>query len=414
MIEVRKGFKLQVALDAISRTRTLNSDGSMSIPNFTALDYWESYLASAMYAEAKSEAFIRKVIAKAIKTTQDLAADQFTKDARRIANRLEQIEEKDFKVLFPIWGNSGLLNGKRKHGNVWLNFNFSAGSRFVARAKLERAKQISKDDFSHDLPGYTFPDLPLAVASVKAIDCEDAFLLADDAISIELGLVSILTGRGQNIIPKNPRTPVGTTLAAPQITVHRPSGNLATEIFWYDGWSMRTKCRDLGKGDMSKVKAKADKIRHSVRKLPWRQKAEEVLRRHYRTFRNTDPQVAFLDAWRMLELIAGPGFCRNDVLVDRVSSFFMENDQMQQLGRHLTHRRNSISHGTPIKADDDESMVFQVRMLIRPMLMHFLTNPFGFRELEELWAFADLDSERSKRERKEYLLECAAKFRKER
>ncbi|WP_106743781.1 hypothetical protein [Yoonia maritima] len=413
MIEARKGFDLSVALNAISSARTINGDGSISLPSITAMDKWESYLASALIARGKSDAFIRSVVGRAIKAKQDLSIGEFLKDCRRVAHELEKDRTKNYKVLFPMWGNSNLLSGRRKQCEVWLNFGFSTNSTFIKKAVKERVNQVDGRDFSADLPGYSFPILPLAIGTVKAIDPEDAYMQADDAISLELGVLSVLCGRGQSIIPTTPNTPIATTLVAPQITVHEMDGALSTDTFWYDKWSLRSKSKELDAERTKVVLEYAHKIRSSLPNLPWRQEAGEALRRHYRAFRHTDPEAAFLDAWRLLELIAGPNYTKNDLLVERAASFFRDRKEMRELGRHLMHRRNSISHGKPIRADDSESLVFQVRSLIQPMLMNFLTNPFEFSQLTEFWSFADLDESTEKRERQKYLLECAARFRKE-
>ena len=65
-----------------------------------------------------------------------------------------------------------------------------------------------------------FEGLPLALCTVKGIDLHDAFEKAEDAISKELGLYSLIASRGQFIISNEPDKPINTILLAPHMTVH--------------------------------------------------------------------------------------------------------------------------------------------------------------------------------------------------
>ncbi|MDG1532721.1 MAG: hypothetical protein P8Q99_15395 [Paracoccaceae bacterium] len=116
----------------------------------------------------------------------------------------------------------------------------------------------------------------------------------------------------------------------------------------------------------------------------------------------------------MLEYIGGHQFEKGEILVKRAAWFFEDRDEYFQIGVHLMHRRNLISHGRPILASDKEELAFQIRDFLAPLFGAILTNPFSFTEIEELWKFCDLPTDQAVRKRQEYLLKSAVKFRGER
>ena len=90
-IRKRNGFNLQLMLTRLSKVRTLNADGSMKVSGLGVLDDCESYLRTAIIAKGKSDAFMRRVVSKAIQQEQDLTEESFVKHCNRIASKMEQL-----------------------------------------------------------------------------------------------------------------------------------------------------------------------------------------------------------------------------------------------------------------------------------------------------------------------------------
>jgi hypothetical protein len=295
-----------------------------------------------------------------------------------------------------------------------MSFDVSTNSQFIQRAQRERSEQIEKQKIQTPHEKNDFSNLPLAVCTVHAINAYDAFELAENALSIELGLHSLMESRWKIIFSSGySDKPISNLLMAPHMTVHLPNGKLVNDIFWFNQWpnNLTEIYRDQEKN--IKIQESVMSVRKRMRKLPWREMAELALARHYQAFSKKDLEASFLDGWRLLEAIGGHSREKSETLVKRAAWFFSDTEERVQFGLHLMHRRNLISHGRPVKADDNEGLAFQMKEFITPMLRALLTNPFNFKNIQEFWYFCDLPLAKEKRNRSQYLLDCSAKFRKE-
>lgn len=134
---------------------------------------------------------------------------------------------------------------------------------------------------------------------------------------------------------------------------------------------------------------------------------------HYAAYSHCDLELSFLDGWRLLESIGGHKREKSETLIRRAAWFFENSEEKHEIGRHLMERRNLISHGRSIKDENNEVLAFQMKEFIRPLFLSILTNPFGFENLEELWSFCDLPTNRERRARRSYILSCGRKYRRD-
>lgn len=276
-IRKRNGFKLQLLLTRLSEVRTLNADGSMSISGLGILDDYKSYLRTAITANGKSDAFMREVISKAIRQDKELTEDSFVRLCNRIASTMEQMDRKSYKVLFPVWGSKGLVSGRRKWGDVSVSFDISQATPFARRASKDRAEQLRKRENNTSKVMKNLQDLPLASCSVEAVSVHDAFEKAEEAISKEIGLYSLVSSRGKFITTSEPDTPINTILLAPHMTVHDASGAISADIYWYNRWADNLTEKTRKHEDVERIKKQVEGVRRRIRKLPWREQAELAL-----------------------------------------------------------------------------------------------------------------------------------------
>ena len=181
-IQKKNGFNIDLMLAKLSDQRTLNADGSISLAGFGTLDKYESFLRTAVVANGKSDAFVGIVVREAMRAEQDLNEKKFIRHCNRIASIKEQTARKPYKVVFPVWGDTGLIRGQKRWNGVSIMFGASPVSVFLRRAKLERAEQLDrrKDNLPTNMS--KIGNLPLAVCSVQAIDAYDAFELAESGL----------------------------------------------------------------------------------------------------------------------------------------------------------------------------------------------------------------------------------------
>lgn len=413
-VRVKTGFNIQRILERLSEVRTLNPDGSISFSGFDVfLDEFESYLRTAIEFEGKTNAFARRIVRKAMHAEQKMNESRFIEHCKRISRVEIEKNQKSFKVLFPIWGSISTLSGRRRWGDVSITFDIQKNSSFARKAILDRAEQWAKRRRKAFIDIENFEDLPLALCTVRGIDLYDAFEKAEEVISKELGLYSLITSRGQFLFSNEPDKPINNILLAPHMTVHDTTGAISSDIFWYNRWpgSMAMKARS--EKELEQIVRNVDHVRGRLRSLPWKDVAENALLRHYSAFSQCDLESSFLDGWRLLETIGGHKAERSEVLVRRAAWFFEDRELQYEVGRHLMERRNLISHGRPVRDENKESLAFQMKKFLTPFLHGFLTNPFNFESIEEFWSFCDLPVDRKVRSRKAYLLDCGSRFRRE-
>lgn len=413
IVNKRRNFNIQIILDRISEERTILPNGGRSVTGFGVLDDFESYLRTAISIEGKTDAFVRSVVAEAMHEKQHMTEDYFIKSCSRIAHMKESEKQKNYKVIFPIWGGTDVLCGKRKWNDVSITFDINKNSSFARRATRERAKQVETQNSRTEIDINKFRNLPLASCSTSGVNIRDAFEKAESAISKELGLYSVVSSRGKFIFTNDPDKPINTILLAPHMTVHDQNGSLSADIFWYNRWPDGLSAKKRSYDEIERITRNVDAVRKKIRNLPWKAEAEMALARHYSAFSQADLESAFLDGWRLLEAIGGHRTEKSDVLIRRAAWFFENREEQYQIGLHLMERRNLLSHGRPVRDESNESLAFQMKNFLTPFLHTFLTNPFKFKSKEELWSFCDLPVDREIRARRSYILSCSSKFRRE-
>jgi hypothetical protein len=77
-----------------------------------------------------------------------------------------------------------------------------------------------------------------------------------------------------------------------------------------------------------------------------------------------------------------------------------------------------LAHGHAIKADDEETLAFQMLQFVAPFLVRYILNEFNFNSPKEFWEFLEIPAQRrdrhnmrSEHERQLDLLSKAAEFR---
>jgi hypothetical protein len=115
----------------------------------------------------------------------------------------------------------------------------------------------------------------------------------------------------------------------------------------------------------------------SINTSKWQDICRFSATRYFKAFSNPNLEESFLDGWRLFENISGH---RNDPIekkILRVSSVFKERMTYKIIGKHLALRRNLISHGHRIDAEDNEALAFQILNLINFYLYLLIQNPLN-------------------------------------
>lgn len=408
-IKTRKGFNIQPVLDLLSQSGNESDDPPRGFGLLFSRE--KAYLRTAIDAKDLSDFELSRVIEKALREAPKLTQESFLKHCNLSASQIDNEKHDDFKVVFPLWGAQHLISGRRKWDKVWITFDVDKSSAFARKALADRITQLKTR--SRTLPTIIeqVEELPWAVCSIRSINMVDAFERAEYAITKELGLYSIVTSLHTERIFSSSEYPINTILFAPHMTVHNPSGSITSDIFWYNRWDRFMDPPTRTQDEITKIRGKVDRLRRKIRRLPWRDKAEQVLIRYYNAFAHFDLEKSFLDGWKLLEFIGGDEGTKGDTLIKRAAFLTSDPTLSKEIGMHLRHRRNLISHGRSINDASNETLAFQMKSFVRPLLETFLTNPFSFQKEKDLWDFCDLPVDKTERNKQAKLLATAQKFR---
>lgn len=308
-------------------------------------------------------------------------------------------------------GAQHLISGRRKWDKVWIAFDVDKSSAFARKALADRITQLKTRGKNVPTVIEQVEELPWAVCSIRSINMVDAFERAEYAITKELGLYSIVTSRKKEQLSSLAERPINTMLLARHMTGHNPSGTISNNIFWYNRWDLYLNQPGRTQDEITRIRGKVDRLRRKIRRLPWRDKAEQVLIRYYNAFAHFDLEKSFLDGWKLLEFIGGDEGTKGDTLIKRAAFLSSNPTLSKEIGMHLRHRRNLISHGRSINDASNETLAFQMKSFVRPLLETFLTNPFSFQKEKDLWDFCDLPVDKTERDKQAKLLATAQKFR---
>lgn len=231
-VKRKKDFNIDLMLKRLSEQRTINDDGSIGFNGFGVLDEYETYLRTAIEIHGETDAFVSRVVRKAMNAQQLMTSEIFLGHCTRILNQLRKSKVNKFKIVFPIFGSIAHMKGRKIWSDVTVTLDIRKNSSFAKKAMLERDDQIKRHkDRTASIKG-SFHQFPLALCSVSGVDIYDAFQKGERAISKELGLYSVTSSRGQFIFTDDPRRPINTILLAPYMTIHDQAGNLSGDIFW--------------------------------------------------------------------------------------------------------------------------------------------------------------------------------------
>ena len=97
----------------------------------------------------------------------------------------------------------------------------------------------------------------------------DAFEQAEHAISKELGLNALMSGRGKFIFKTGPDRHINMTLLAPHMTVHEPDGSISVEMYWYNRWPRGMVEKRPTPNGIENINRNVAEVRDKIRKLPW-------------------------------------------------------------------------------------------------------------------------------------------------
>ncbi|MEX5576214.1 hypothetical protein [Pseudophaeobacter sp. A-200-2] len=309
-------------------------------------------------------------------------------------------------------------------GDITLNFSPSRNTPIFNTIIKERETQQNNPYYKAFFTKDRLNDLQrcsICLAYVRANSHADANEQASEALYEILGLVNLAADGGKTWRSSTRvagKLPVSGVLIGPHTTTHFENGKLTHDGFWHENWVGGPSEKTLSAERMAEWEKRVQLFVQRISKSPWRRHCKSAAARYFKAFSNPNLEESFLEGWRLFENISGS---RHEIIKDqilRASNIFAENTEYLIIGQHLALRRNLLAHGHAIKADDEETLAFQMLQFVAPFLVRYILNGFNFSSPKEFWEFLDLPAQRHDRlsmrseyERRLGLLSKAAEFR---
>jgi hypothetical protein len=182
-------------------------------------------------------------------------------------------------------------------------------------------------------------------------------------------------------------------------TLHKPSGKLATDSFWYEPEYVDPfTVKDLRK-PLPKLLDFERWVRQRLRGNPHKLYLENALRRYVRALDENKMDNAFLKLWAMLEHLTGTLGESYDRTIRRTVFRYKDRDYERQVLEHLRDHRNRAVHHLE-SSEQSETLVYQLKTYVENLLVFHIRRLRTFDTLDECWMFLDSTRDHKEIERK--------------
>lgn len=380
--------EIDYLLDLVRKFRGQNAEGKIIFTDAGLHDGWFAVLVSAIGFEVRTDALRTRIVRDTL-ASPDLPLDFTDRDFRKVACRLrhkhQECDLQIYRVAFPIWNRPKFLKGRKKIGDVTLNFAPSRKTRVFKTIIRERAAQQTNRYYKKFFTEDRLNDLrqcSICLAHVRANNPTDANERASEALYEILGLVNLVPDGGKYWRLSSRvggRLPVSGVLIGPHTTTHFDNGKLTHDGFWHENWVGGPSQKALSAEELAAWERRVRQLEQGISVSPWRDRCKSAAARYFRAFSNPNLEESFLEGWRLFENISGLRHEKIREQILRASNIFEDNIEQLIIGRHLALRRNLLSHGHVIKSNDEETLAFQMLQFVAPFLERYILNGFGFK-----------------------------------
>lgn len=407
----RKEYDLDVIAQKLnSIKRSPQPDGNIAIHDVTAFTDLKMLIASAVkVAEHLPESVRRNVIYEAtgavIRRKDITAQDVLEEITQSITNYYKKPEAK-YQLITSISANRGRrLSNARVAGCA---VRFSGG----VSKRCREARQTLLEDAKHSITGEFPKDYTLVKASVTARSELEAWENAINALDLVRAFWNLALNRGQYLrFSSGKRRPVNRFVLGPIHTLHKPTGDLATNNWWYQtDYQGPVSAHDPGNNNAPKMFRYANYARQCLKRSHYADHLIACLTRYVRALDTPDWEDSYLRLWGVLEQLTNTGVADNyKVTVRRASFQWKDRRYASQILTHLRdYRNNAVHSGTDNQ--DIETYIYQLKRYVEALLQFHMDNRFGFKTIAEAAEFMDLPDNNDELTKRIKVMKAARSF----
>lgn len=293
---------------------------------------------------------------------------------------------------------------QRRVSNVNLTFSRTLPRRFArdsTKAKIDRTLKI---------------DYPVNFLSARA-----RLTARTDSAALDQGLFAVDLMRSiwnfilnERIIARHSfgmnRESVNQIRLGPIHTLHRISGELATDTFWFDSdLPIIPPTRDLGK-TWPDIQRAEHRIRARLQRSPYSSDLEGLLVKYGQALDHRDYEVAFNKLWSVLEHLTCTVGSNYATLVSRTSFIAADHHYAKLILEHLRDVRNRIVHHS-VSPAGVESYLHQLKPFVEGLFRFHLAFGPRLGSLGSAAEFLDSPKDPATLQRRIDLYDLALRYR---
>lgn len=212
-----------------------------------------------------------------------------------------------------------------------------------------------------------------------------------DALDLIRGIWNLrLNGNSWLRFSSGKRKPVNPIVLGPIHTLHKPSGELAADVWWYEPhYCGPIKPHRLKKGDIDGLLLFTKKAKARLKAIPYREELEAWFVRYARALDEHDWTNSFVRLWSLLEAVTFTDGASYDVTKRRAAIIWSEGEYHRRVLEHLRKFRNAVVHSA---ADSEyvETLLYQLKRYVDALLRFHLNAGPTFNSKDEVVEFLDL------------------------
>lgn len=385
------GFNRNLILSKLDACRSISSGRCA----FNAAEYafWRPVLKSAVRAPAAADHLKARCIGIALNDASLKLGnpDAFIARCNRAYEQISGGPKSKYVMFCSITYTGPMLIEELSDGKSKLRWQPAESNRVYARAKRSR-HSIGKLLRSHGVPEAP-PGLTDILVHVDAFDVVDALDQATNLIDRFRGILNLIVNSTRGVNPffrlSKPHA-VNKFRLGPYRTIHKPTGELAIEQFWYEPRWSHDQATAKFSGDTDKTSAKLTEWWLKSRKNPLREHIADGLLRYCRALDLHDTDATLLGLWGALEALTGTQREKYEVTISRAVALAREHDLARQIARHVMLRRNANVHAAVSpESDEVEAVILHAEWLVSQALFFCIRKGSMFRGSDELIKFLD-------------------------
>ena len=207
------------------------------------------------------------------------------------------------------------------------------------------------------------------------------------------------------------RAPVNRIVSGPIHTLHLPSGEFATDTFWFeDTYRAPSKLQRIDE-HLDVLKDSYQIVQRNLRPSSYRSSLEDCLVRYVRALDDRDWHAAYLKLWGVLEVLTDTAERpRYDRTIQRAAYVFKDHRYQKASLSVLRNHRNRIVHASA-STREIESYLYQLKYCVEALFDFHLFAKRRFPSIHEAARFLSLPVAKHALETKRELAEFALLYR---